>query len=304
MLTSSHRAVRISLAIIIGLLVVKIAAGAITGSVSILAQAADSFFELSAAIISFIVVRFAVKPADAEHPFGHGKVETVASVVQALVIFIIGALVIFGSIDRIVNGSIIKFHLVGIAVMLLSLLISLFLSRYLHQVARENNSPNLEKSARTASAGIYTALLVLSGLIATYITHRPIIDLILSLVISVWIFILGVDVLRKSSPALIDTRLPPEEEEIISSTIMEHCFQLVGFHNLRTRKSGFQRYIDLHLVVPKTENIAEAHAITEHLEADIRRKLPHTSMIIHIEPCEGECDPCKVPCNLKKTIIT
>ena len=300
MLTSSIRAVRISLIVVTGLLIIKIAVGIITGSLSILAQAADSFFELSAVVISFVVVRLAVKPADTEHPFGHGKVETVASVVQALIIFVIGALVAYCSIDRIINGTNLKLHFLGIAVMLLSLLVSLILSRYLQRIASENRSTILGKSARTASTGIYTALLVIAGLTAVYITGQAVIDLIVSLVIAVWIFILGVDVLRRSSPALADVRLPADEEETIRTTILEHCSQLVGFHDLRTRKSGYQRYVDLHLVVPRTRNIAEAHAITEHLEQDIRRKLPRTSTIIHIEPCDGKCDACSVPCNLKK----
>ena len=168
-------------------------------------------------------------------------------------------------------------------------------------MARENNSAILEKNARATASTLYTALAVLIGQVIISFTHLAIIDLALALLISLWIFRLGIEVLRRSSPALIDQKLPQNEEEIISSTIMEHCSQLVGFHDLRTRKSGYQRYIDLHLVVPRNDSISEAHKITEHLEQDIRRKLPHTSMIIHIEPCENNCAECAFPCNLKPT---
>jgi cation diffusion facilitator family transporter len=301
MLSPGNRtAARISLAVIIGMIVLKVAVGVVTSSISVLAQTADSFFDLSAVFISFVLVRTISKPADAEHPFGHGKFENVASTVQSLVIFIIGIVVIYFSITEIVGGATLRYAEAGMAVMVLSILVSVFLSRYMLRVARETGSAALTVNALSISTVKYTASAVLVGLIIARITGWNIIDPIVALLISLWILKEGVDVLRKSSPALIDEKLPLNEEAIISSTIMEHCSQLVGFHNLRTRKSGSQRYVDLHLVVPRNTSVANAHKITEHLEQDIRRKLPHTSMIIHIEPCEGNCTECAVPCNLKK----
>jgi cation diffusion facilitator family transporter len=296
----NRTAARLSLAIIIGMIVVKVAVGWFTGSLSVLAQSADSFFDLSAVTISFVIIRITAKPADDEHPFGHGKVESVASITQSLVIFVIGFIIIYFAIKEIVYGAAVKLTEAGMAVMVFSIIVSTLHARYLHRAAKKSNSAALEASARRISTVKYTAAVVLAALIVIRITGLTIFDPIAALLIASWVLKEGVDEIRTASSSLIDTKLPLSEEEVITSTIMEHCSQLVGFHNLRTRKSGFQRYIDLHMVVPKYTSVDEAHRITEHLENDIRKKLPHTSMIIHIEPCESKCGDCQMPCNLKE----
>ncbi len=302
MLPASHRtAARLTFAVIIGMVVLKAAVGVATSSMSVLAQSADSFFDLSAVFISFVMVRMTAKPADTEHPFGHGKMENIASIVQSLVIFIIGLFIIYFAIKEIASSAVVRYPEAGMIVMVLSILTSTFLSRYLFRVAQTTGSATLVMNARSISTVKYTASVVLIGLIIIRFTNFTLADPIIALLIAVWVFKEGIDVLRKSSPALIDEKLPGNEEEVIRSTIMEHCSQLVGFHALRTRKSGIQRYIDLHLVVPHNTSVSQAHGMTEHLEQDIRSKLPHTSMIIHIEPCESDCTLCTVPCSIKKS---
>ena len=103
------------------------------------------------------------------------------------------------------------------------------------------------------------------------------------------------DVMRKSISDLIDAKLPEAEEEIIRSAIMEHAGELINFHALRTRKAGNRRYIDLHLVMPKNISVAEAHRMCDHLEKDIKSRLRHASLTIHVEPCGEDCEKCPVP---------
>ena len=98
----------------------------------------------------------------------------------------------------------------------------------------------------------------------------------------------------------MDTRLPKAEEAEIKSCLREHAGQLVGFHELRTRKAGNKRYIDLHLVMPKTTSVEEAHRVCDHLEQDLEEKLNNTDITIHVEPCTIECNQCSVSCNLRK----
>jgi cation diffusion facilitator family transporter len=297
---SGSRAVRLFVSVIIGLVVLKVAVGAVTGSLSVLAQTADSVIDLFAVVVSFITVKIAVKPADKDHPFGHGKVETIATATQALVIFLIGVIVVYFAIHRILNTTPLKLTEAGMAVMAFSILTSFLLSSFLLRNPRLAQSPFFKMNARNIAADIYSSTAVLAGLIIMVFTNWYILDPIIAILTTLWVFKLGIDMLRRSSPALIDERLPTNEEDIISSTILEHYSQLVGFHQLRTRRSGYQRYIDLHLVVPQNFSVAEAHGITEHLEQDIRRKLPHTSMIVHIEPCERNCGECSFPCQLRE----
>ena len=98
----------------------------------------------------------------------------------------------------------------------------------------------------------------------------------------------------------MDVKLPEAEEGIISSCIMEHDGELVGFHKLRTRKSGNQRYIDLHVVMPKEAHVEDAHLLCDHLEQDIGNRLHHTHVTIHVEPCREDCDRCFVTCSTRK----
>jgi divalent metal cation (Fe/Co/Zn/Cd) transporter len=111
------------------------------------------------------------------------------------------------------------------------------------------------------------------------------------------------DILRKSFGELIDRRLPEEEEELIISTIEEHTTQLAGYHKVRTRKAGNQRFVDLHLLLPKNMSLEDAHNMADHIEHDIEDRLKSTSITIHLEPCDGECDKCNISdCSLRVTI--
>jgi len=300
---AGSRTARVSSFAVAGLVVIKIIAGVFTGSLGIFAQTADSAVELFAVIVSFITLRVATKPADREHPFGHGKMETVAVVVQGLLIFLIGIIISYFAVQRILNPAVLRYSEIGMVVMAFSILVSLFLSRYMLGKQQAVKSSFLAGTAKNMVADIFSALAVLAGMVVIRFTGWQILDPVIALLIVLWLFKMAVDIMRRSSPGLIDEKLPSTEEEIINSTIMEHCSQLLGYHRLRTRKSGYQRYIDLHLVVPRGTSVADAHWITEHLEQDIRRKLPHTSMIIHIEPCDSNCAECTFPCKQKQNQV-
>lgn len=294
MFSSRVGAVRLALAVVIGLVLLKVAVSVITGSISILAQAMDSFLDLFAVVISLYAVRIAAKPADEEHPFGHGKVENIAAIVQAMLIFTAAGLIIYSAVRRIVTGATIELTEAGIGVMLVSIIASIFLSRHLLKVARATDSIALQANARNIAADVYSAAAVLAGLVIIRITGLNILDPIIALLVALFILKVAYDVLRGSFGGLIDVRLSPDEENIIELAIMEHQGELVSFHQLRTRKAGNQRYIDLHLVMPRSLNIDEAHQMCDHLEQDIASKLRQASITIHVEPCSEECEQCPI----------
>ena len=165
----------------------------------------------------------------------------------------------------------------GIAVMAVSIVASIFLSRHLRRVAREEDSLALEANAHNIAADVYSAAAVLSGLIVVRFTGLDIIDDILAGIVALFILKVAFDVLRNSFGGLVDVKLPEEEENNIKAAITEHFGgEVVGFHRLRTRKAGSQRYIDLHLVMPRHISIEEAHEMCDHLEKDMRNRLaPH-----------------------------
>jgi len=300
MFASRRGAAKLSLGVVIALIVLKVVVGVITGSISVIAQAADSFLDLFAITITFLALVVATRPADEEHPFGHGKVENIAAVVQAVLIFTAGGLIIYSAIRRIITGATLELTEAGIGVMLVSIIVSIFLSKYLLKVSRNTDSVALEANARNIAADVYSAAGVLVGLVIIRFSGLAIIDPIIALLVSLVIFKSAYEVLRKSFGGLIDVKLPEAEENIIRSSIREHIGELVDFHALRTRKAGRQRYVDLHLVMPKDVSIEKAHQMCDHLEQDIKSKLQHASVVIHVEPCEEKCEQCPIPPDLRQ----
>ena len=299
---STERAARLSLAVVSGLVVLKVAVGVVTGSISVLAQAADSALDVFAVAITVFAVGAATKPADEEHPFGHGKVENVAAIIQAALLFTAGVLIIRSAVERIMVGTKVELAEAGIGVMLVSIIASVFLSRYLLRVSKATDSIALEANAHNIAADVYSTGAVLVGLTVVRFTGLYIVDPVLAILVSGLILRSGYTVLRRSFGGLVDVRLSKEEEDIIKASITEHYGQLINFHELRTRKAGSQRHIDLHLVMPKAASVEEAHRLCDHLEADIKAKLPRTSILIHVEPCTEECEQCpsSPPCPGKK----
>jgi len=300
MFSSQSGAAKLMLIAVIGLIVLKVVVTVITGSISILAQAVDSALDLFAVAITFLAVSIATKPADKEHPFGHGKAENIAAIVQGVLIFTAGGLIIYSAVRKIIAGATVELTEAGIGVMLVSMIVSIFLSRHLLKVSQAVDSIALQANARNIAADVYSTAAVLAGLVAVRITGLNILDPIIAMAVALLILKAGYEVLSKSYGGLIDVKLPDAEERVISESIMEHDKEIVSFHQLRTRKVGNQRDIDLHLVLPKDVSVEEAHQMCDHLEMTIASRLHHTSVTIHVEPCDEKCDQCSVSCRLRK----
>ena len=295
MFSTRGGAAKLSMAVVIGLVGLKAVVAVITGSISITAQAVDSFLDLFAVAIVFFAVGIAAKPADEKHPYGHGKFEDIAAVVQALLIFAAGGLIIYSAIVRIITGAPLELTEAGIGVMLVSIVASIFLSRHLRRVSQATDSIALEASAHNIAVDVYSAAAVLAGLVVIRFTGLQIFDPIIALLVALFILKVAYEVLRKSFGVLMDAKLSEAEENIIKSSIMECAGEVVGFHELCTRRAGNQRYINLHLVMPKDASVEEAHRLCDELERDVKMRLSHTTVLIHVEPCNEECDQCPAP---------
>jgi cation diffusion facilitator family transporter len=295
-------AARLSIVVVVSLIVLKVVVGVITGSLSVLAQAIDSFIDLFAVTITFLAIHVAARPADEGHPFGHGKAENIAAIVQAILIFFAGGSIIYAAVRRIQTETALKMTEAGMIVMAVSIVASIFLSRYLLRVARREDSMALEANAHNIAADVYSAAAVLIALLVVRFTGITIIDPILAGLVALYIFKVAYDLLRESFGGLVDVRLPEEEENTVRAAIIEHFGgEVVSFHKLRTRKAGSQRHIDLHLVMPKHISVEAAHDMCEHLEEDIRSRWFNTEVIIHVEPCDNNCDACQLTCRDRKS---
>lgn len=301
MFSTRAGASKLLIAVVIGLIAFKVAVSWLTGSISILAQAADSLLDLFAGVITFSAIRIAAKPADAEHPYGHGKVEDVTGLVQAVLIFIAGGLIIYSATGRIRAGTGIELAEAGIVVMAVSILVSIFLSRHLHSVARATGSVALEANARNIAADVYSASAVLAGLAAVRLTGLDMLDPIIAIGVAVYILKVAIETIRKPMSGLLDEQLPPSQQAAVEASLRKHDRDVSGFHALRTRRAGSRSYIDLHLVMAGDISLEQAHEICDKVEADIRMQLNDASVIVHAEPCDKECQQCSAICSMRQS---
>ena len=293
-------AAKLALGVVISLIILKVIVSIISRSISITAQAADSFLDLFSIGITVIAVRMSVAPADEGHPFGHGKVEGVSALVQAFLVLGAGAFIIYSAIQRIINHTEIKPD-AGIVMMVISIIASYFLSRHLRRVAKATESTAIDASAQNISADVYSAAGVLLGLLAVHITHWEILDPIIALIMVGFVLKAGYYVVIRAFRELTDYSLPKEEQEILNNCIREHFTQLVSYHAVRSRRAGSERFVDLHMVMPRDVTVEDAHKMCDHLEKDIKDKLPNSNVTIHVEPCDdSDCIRCEITvCDLR-----
>jgi len=268
------------------LVILKVLVGLITHSVSVLSEAVHSGIDLIAAIMAFWAVREASKPADRDHPYGHGKIENISGSVEAILIFIAAILIIYEAVKKLYHPEPIEAGL-GFWVMLFSSGTNLYISRQLLAGAKKYDSLELEADGWHLMTDVYTSAGVMAGLFIIWITKLFILDSIVAIITALFIMKAAYEMTHKSVKGLMDQQLPPEEEELIKNIILEHYDEYVSFHNLRTRKAGAERFIDLHLVVKEHTTVKKAHDFCDHLEDDIKAKLKHCNVLIHIEPDSG-----------------
>jgi cation diffusion facilitator family transporter len=293
-------AAKLALAVVSCLIILKVIVSIISNSISISAQAADSLLDLFSIGITFFAVRMSVTPADEKHPFGHGKLEGLSALIQSILVLGAGSYIIYSAIQRIINSAPVEPD-EGIAVMVISILASLFLSRHLLRVAKSTDSIALQASARNIRADVFSAAGVLLGLLLVRLTGLAVLDPIIALIMAGFVLKAGFEVIKGAFQELIDAALPQEEQDIITQCIQDHNTQLVNFHAMRSRRAGSERFVDLHLVMPRNLSVEDSHQMCDHLEKDIKEKLTNTNFSIHVEPCNGKnCSYCSITvCSLR-----
>ena len=267
------------------LIVLKTVTGFITGSISVWASLLDSTMDVFASAINYFAVRAAARPADEDHSYGHGKAESLAGLFQALVIAASGAFLVRESIRRIISPNRVRSEWIGILTMLVAVLVSVALVKRLRRVARETESPALQADAMHYVTDIFTNLSALLALAIVGLTRWEIADPIISLGIAFYILWSAVKVGRESIDALMDRRLPLEVDETIAEIVNRYRDRgVLGFHDLRTRRSGSHRFIDLHLEVERDMRLEEAHAVTVCVLREIEAAISRARVHIHTDP--------------------
>jgi cation diffusion facilitator family transporter len=280
------RASSIAIATVVFMIAIKLGAGLSTGSIGIISQAVDSITDLLATVLALYAVRKSMEPPDALHPYGHSKVENLVSVIVGLLIIFAAVAVAREAVDRLLGGGEVMMVELGIGVMAVAVLVNLVISSHLYKVARTERSLALEADAAHLRVDVVSNLGVLIALSLMYVTGLAFIDPIIGLVMVAYIVISGLRLIHKASSDLLDENVLPEEERIIREVLGEHSRRYRYFHALRARRGGATNYLELHLAVEGDMRVDEAHALAEHLEEEIRKRLPHFQIIIHVEPAK------------------
>ncbi|MDP4180974.1 MAG: cation diffusion facilitator family transporter [Bacillota bacterium] len=266
------------------LIIIKIIAGLLSGSVSIVSEAIHSGMDLIAAIIAFIAVKISSKPADKDHPYGHGKVENVSGVIEGILILIAAILIITEAVKKIIRPEHIGETNIALIVMFISSAVNFFISRKLFKVAKEIDSVALEADALHLKTDVYTSAGVGVGMLLIKITGIEIFDPIVAILVALLIVKEAWSLIWNAYCPLLDTKLSDSEEDKIKNVINSYNGQIIDFHELRTRKSGSIKYIDFHMTVNKNLSVEDSHALSERIEKDLEEALKNTNVSIHIEP--------------------
>lgn len=277
------------------LVVLKLAAGLTINSVSVISEAIHSGMDLIAALIALFAVSKSGKPPDAEHQYGHGKIENVSGVIEAILIFVAAVLILKEAAAKLVTGSQVATPFWGMIVMLFSAAVNWIVSFLLMKTARQTDSIALEADALHLRTDVYTSAGVAGGMLLLWVTDIQLFDPLLAIGVALLIIKTAYDLTIKAFYPLLDTSLPQEEEAQIREIIQGfEPKRVLNFHALRTRKSGDQRFIDLHLVVPQHYHIATTHQICDDIEGEIKDKFPGAQVLIHVDPCQigKDCEGC------------
>ena len=283
---AQQQAARLSLAANVFLVAIKVGAGLKSGSLSVLAEGIQSLLDIFASAMILYVVKVAAAPPDEAHPYGHGKFENLMALVQMTLVL--------GSIAGIWAAAWSRFHHPtmpeidwGVAAILVSIGVNLWVSARIFRVAQETDSTALRAEGVHLRGDLWSCAGVLGGLAATHVFQNPRLDPIFAGVMTVFAFSAALHLLRDTLRPLLDESLPGEEERQIRA-VLEAEPRVLGFHKLRTRQAGSVRLADVHILLDDHLSFRAAHDLGEQIEDEIRRVLPNLDVMVHTEPFEAE----------------
>lgn len=266
------------------IIVLKLIAGIVSGSISIISEAVHSMSDFLASVLTYFAVLRSSQPADKDHPFGHGGYEDVAEFLEGLLIVVASFYIVYEAFRKIMFGGHSEFDsTLGIIVMGVAILANIIVSRYLSNVAKKTDSVALKADSKHLGTDVYSSLGVLLGLILIKITGIVLLDSVIALLVAIIILKTGVKITRESLNNLVDGTLPEVDVKKIKQ-IIESCEKIYGYKNLKSRKSGPNRDIDITILCDGNMPLKSCHEICDELEFKVKNVLPNTLITIHCEP--------------------
>jgi cation diffusion facilitator family transporter len=291
------------------LVVAKLVVGLLIGSVAVVSEAIHSAVDLVAALIAWFAVTVSGKPADEDHPYGHGKVENLSAVIEALLIVGASAWIIVEAVAKLKSPGPVEGAGWGFGVMAASAGINMLVSTHLMRVGKECDSVALQADAWHLRTDVYTSggVMLAMGVIWAGAGLGGLdlwwVDPIVAILVAMLILKAAFELTWQAGGDLLDRGLPPAEVTWINAFARSFLPRITGFHDLRTRKAGAHRFVDIHLVVDHKHTVGEAHAIAEEVELGIEQQFPGTLVTVHLDPCDAKCPPrCLSGCLLSSDV--
>ncbi|MDN3615422.1 MAG: CDF family cation-efflux transporter FieF [Vibrio gallaecicus] len=264
------------------LLIVKVAAWWVTGSVSLLASVVDSLLDIAASVVNLLVVRYALQPADKEHAFGHGKAESLAALAQAMFISGSACFLILNGVERFFRPHELNSPEIGIYVSLFAMLMTFGLVRFQKHVVRQTGSQAIAADSLHYQSDLYMNAAIMLALALSWVGFGQA-DPVFAVAIGLYILYSAYQMAMEAIQSLLDRKLPDDELQKIKDASLS-VEGVLGVHQLRTRRSGPIRFIQLHLELEDQIPLIEAHRISDEVEAKLISVFPSADVLIHQDP--------------------
>jgi cation diffusion facilitator family transporter len=258
----------------------------LTGSVGLFSDAAESAVNLVAAVGAFWALVAAARPPDEEHAFGHTKAEYFSSALESVLIIAAAVGIGITAVGRLLEPQPLENVGLGLAVSLVAAVVNGVVGLALLHSGRHLRSAALRANGHHLLTDVWTSLGVVGGIFLVWLTGWLVLDPLIALVVAGNIVWVGVRLLNDTAHGLLDTALPPDEQEIVANVQSRYEAEGVQFHATRTRTAGTRRFVSMHVLVPGEWSVKHAHDLSERIESDITRALPMSTAFVHMEPLE------------------
>lgn len=285
--TAVRRAILASVAVGVAVLLLKVAAFAVTGSVALLSDALESIVNVVAALAAAVAVRVAQRPADANHPFGHQKAEYFSAGLEGGLILLAALTILFAATRRFLSPSEVQELGTGVLLSVVATAANALLALLLVRTGRRWHSPALVADGHHVASDVVSSLAVVAGVGVAWGTGWWFLDPAVALAAGGYILWLGGRTVRASLTGLMDEAIPPPLAADLEAAVRGAMAPALEFHDLRTRRAGAVTFVEFHLVVPGALTVEQAHGICDRVEEAIARVLEGAEVSIHVEP-EGE----------------
>lgn len=279
-----NRLALIGIPMAIFVLGLKMFAWWVTGSVALLSDALESIVNVVAAVIAWGAIRYASRPADAEHPFGHHKAEYLSAVIEGVLIVVAAMLIVQEAVPKLWAPTVMQQPALGLAINFAAGVINVVWASILIRAGRRHRSPALLADGHHIMSDVITSSGVLVGLLLVLATGYAILDPVMAILVAVNILFQGWSIISSSVNGLMDHAIEAGEEAAIKQVIADNAHGSLGVHDLKTRRAGQAVFIEFHLVVPARMAVADAHEICDRLEAAIETVHQGAQIAIHVEP--------------------